>query len=88
MSVSGDAILDPPLVGSNALVLSDSGRDASPPVHVDAKLFFQSFDFYINRTGSSGNLNAPAYIIIVVIHKLYLSRVMHASLNPPLVPGW
>ena len=30
MSVSGDAILDPPLVGSNALVLSDSGRDASP----------------------------------------------------------
>ena len=38
MSVSGDAILDPPLVGSNALLLSDSGRDTSPPVHVDAKL--------------------------------------------------
>ena len=74
MSVSGNAILDPPLVGSNALVLSDSGRDTSPPVHVDAKL-------------SSPLIFILIVLVVVVIHKLYLSRVMHASLNPPLVPG-
>ena len=69
------------------LVLWDSGRDASPPIHVDAKLSSPLiFIFIINRTVTS---NAPAYIIIVVLHKLYLrlSRVAPdaSSLDPPLV---